>query len=109
VVVTKPGHRYKVYELASEKSFTMTEFAAELARQSGDDLAYVDLAAEDFQALLVSSGVAERAAQSLADYDRAVAAGELIVATGDMQRLLGRPVTELPEAISTALAGFRDI
>jgi NAD(P)H dehydrogenase (quinone) len=57
----------------------------------------------------VSSGVAERAAQSLADYDRAVAAGELIVATGDMQRLLGRPVTELPEAISTALAGFRDI
>ncbi|MET0495957.1 MAG: hypothetical protein ABW000_22745 [Actinoplanes sp.] len=40
----------------------------------------------------------------LADADRGVAAGQADTGTKDLEKLLGRPVTPLADAIRTALA-----
>jgi NAD(P)H dehydrogenase (quinone) len=40
----------------------------------------------------------------VADVDRAIADGELLVETGDLARLIGRPTTTLEEAVAAALA-----
>jgi NAD(P)H dehydrogenase (quinone) len=104
VVLTTAGHEGAVYELASDEAYTLPAFAAELGRQTGTPLPYVDLDVAEFEARLVEGGLAARLAVNLADYDRATAAGEAVVDTGDLRRLVGRPLTELPEAIAHALA-----
>lgn len=104
VVLTTAGHEGAIYELASDTPYTLSAFAAELSRQTGTPLPYVDLDVAELEARLVEAGFAPRLAVNLADYDRATATGEAVVDTGDLRRLVGRPVTELPEAIAHALA-----
>lgn len=104
VVLTTAGHQGAIYELASDEAYTLPEFAAELGRQTGTPLPYVDLDVAQLEARLIEAGLAPRLAANLADYDRATASGEAVVDTGDLHRLVGRAVTELPEAIAHALA-----
>jgi NAD(P)H dehydrogenase (quinone) len=68
---------------------------------------YTDLPLQDYQAFLVRAGLPEPAAASIADLDRAVAAGELYVDTADLEKLLGRPATPLPSAVAEALRDLR--
>ncbi|UXA05353.1 NAD(P)H-binding protein [Mycobacterium sp. SMC-2] len=102
-VLTTDGHDGAVYELASDVPYTLAEFAAELSRQTGEALPYVDLDQETFESRLLDAGLSARIATSLADYERATAAGEAVVDTGDLRRLVGRPLTELAGAIERAL------
>ena len=44
-VLTTPGHVGKVYELAGDQAYTLSELAAEISRQTGKDIPYVDLPA----------------------------------------------------------------
>lgn len=104
VVLTTPGHDGAVYQLASETAYTVTEFAAELSKQTAEPLPYVDLDVDEFQVRLVEAGIEPRLALNLADYDRAIAAGEAADDTGDLRRLVGRPLTEMPAAVAEALA-----
>lgn len=104
VVLTTDGHDGAIYELAGDEPYTLSEFAAELSRQTGDRLPYVDVDVDEFEARLVGAGLQRRLAVNLADYDRAAAAGEALVETGELRRLVGRPLTELSEAIARALA-----
>jgi NAD(P)H dehydrogenase (quinone) len=81
----------------------MSEFAAELSRQTGESIPYVNLSSDDYRASLVSAGWPEAVVTNLADADRAVADGEMLIDTGDLSRLVGRPLTALSEAIAQAL------
>jgi NAD(P)H dehydrogenase (quinone) len=93
----------RVYELGGDEAFTMAEYAATLAEQSGQDVAYVDLPQADYTAALESAGVPAPYAALLADGDRGVAAGELYDASGDLSALIGRPTTPLADAVKAAL------
>lgn len=101
-VLTTDGHEGRVYELGGEP-FTMTELAAEIARQSGKPVTYTDLPAEKYIEVLVSAGVPEGGAAILADSDRAASRGALHVEPNQLESLLGRPVTPLATAIRAAL------
>lgn len=103
VVLTSGGHEGKVYELGGDDPFTLAEFAGELSRQVGETLPYVDLSVDDYRSSLVDAGIDERVATLLADSDRAVAAGEAVIDTGDLRRLVGRPLTTLADAIADSL------
>lgn len=101
--LTTPGQAGAVHELGGDEAFTMTELAAELSRQTGQDITYQNLVVDEYAQLLASFGLPEPVAQTYADGDRAVAAGELFVDTGDLSRLLGRRTTPLSEAIRASL------
>lgn len=103
VVLTSEGHEGRVYELAGDAAFTQTELAAEVSRQTGKAIAYRDVPLAETKARLVGFGLSEEVATVIADIDRAVAAGELHVTTGDLSRLIGRPTTPLSQAIAEAL------
>jgi NAD(P)H dehydrogenase (quinone) len=93
----------KVHELAGDESFTMADYAATLAEQSGQEVAYVDLPQADYAAALVSAGLPAPYAELLADGDRGVAGGDLHDASGALSALIGRPTTPLADAVKAAL------
>ena len=93
-----------VYELAGDQSFTLTQYAAEVARQSGKAIVYKDLPEADFKAALVGAGVPEGFAALLADSDVGAAKGGLEDNGKQLSALIGRPTTTRAEAVKAALA-----
>lgn len=102
-VLTTPGHAGKTYELAGDASYTLAEFAAELSRQSGKPIPYVDLPEAEFKAALVGAGLPEPLAGLLADSDRGASRGGLFDGGRQLGALIGRATTPLSALISAAL------
>ena len=93
-----------IYELAGDQGFTLAEYAAEVARQSGKAIVYKDMPQANFQAALVSVGVPEGFAGLLADSDAGAAKGALEDNGRQLSALIGRPTTSLLDAVKAALA-----
>lgn len=103
-VLVADGQAGKVYELGGDEAFTMADLAAEISAATGKDITYNNLPAADYAGLLTSVGVPEAFAEILADSDLGIARGDLLVSTGDLQRLIGRTTTSLAEAVRSAAA-----
>lgn len=93
----------RIFELAGDEPYTLAQFAAEIARQSGKPIAYQDLPEADFKAALVDAGLPEHFAAVLADSDAGVAKGGLFDDGHQLRALIGRPTTSLAETVSKAL------
>ena len=91
------------YELAGDKPFTMSEFAAELSRQSGKSVSYVNLSPSEYQAALVKTGMPEAIAKLLADIEVSTSKGDLFDDSHQLSKLIGRPTTPLADALRKAL------
>jgi NAD(P)H dehydrogenase (quinone) len=105
-VLTGAATAGAVYELGGEP-FTMTELAAAVSAATGRQVAYTDLPVEQYRQVLVGAGLPEPVAATLADSDRGIAEGELLVHGDDLARLIGRPPTSLRQALDTAAATIR--
>ncbi|WP_350277714.1 NAD(P)H-binding protein [Kribbella sp. HUAS MG21] len=103
VVLTSEGHEKKAYELNGDVAWTLTEYAAELAKQSGMDIGYTNLSPEDHAQVLVGAGLPEPVAQLFVGVDNAIERGLLAGRGSDLTRLIGRPTTPVAESISAAL------
>ncbi|NAS97060.1 NAD(P)-dependent oxidoreductase [Pseudomonas syringae pv. actinidifoliorum] len=95
----------RVYELAGDESYTLTEFAAELSRQAGKTLPYVNLPQAEFEAALIQAGLPDFVARLLADSDAAAAKGALFDDSRQLSKLIGRPATPLSATIAETLQG----
>lgn len=102
-VLTLTGQAGKVYELAGDESYTLAEFAAELSKQAGQSIPYVNLPEADFKAALVGAGLPEPLAGLLADSDIGAANGGLFDDQRQLSHLIGRPTTTLAVLIKAAL------
>ncbi|MFE7548557.1 SDR family oxidoreductase [Streptomyces gardneri] len=104
-VLTGPTeeHLNKAYELSGDTAWSHAEYAAEVAAQSGREIAYNSVPAEAHLAILTGAGVPEPFAAILVDVDRAVEHGALALRTGDLSRLIGRPTTPIAVTIKEAL------
>nr|BFD83298.1 SDR family oxidoreductase [Streptomyces sp. Xyl84] len=104
-VLTGEGHENKTYELGGDEAWGFADFAAELSRQTGQEITYRQVSVADYQGILSGAGLPEPVAAILAGVDASIEKGELVVDSGDLSRLTGRPTTPLAEAISAALKG----
>jgi NAD(P)H dehydrogenase (quinone) len=104
-VLTGEGHENQTYELGGDVAWSFEEYAAELSRQTGKEIGYSPVSVEALTGILVGSGLPEPLAAIFAGVDASIAKGELVVTTGDLSRLTGRPTTPLSEAIAVALKG----
>ncbi|MGI8334503.1 SDR family oxidoreductase [Actinomadura scrupuli] len=105
-VLTGEGHENRAYELSGDVAWALPEYAAELSRQSGKEVGYLDVPAETFKGILVGAGVPEPFADILVDVDVAgISRGLLAGGSGDLSRLIGRPTTPLADTIAAALKG----
>lgn len=93
----------RVYELAGDSAYTLSEFAAEIARQSGKPVAYKNLPEAEYKTALEGFGLPPAFAGLLAESDAKAAAGSLYDDGKELSRLIGRPTTTLAEAVAAAL------
>lgn len=105
-VLTGPldEHLGRAYELSGDVSWSLAEYAAEVARQSGREIVYSRVPAATHLEILVGAGVPQPFAEILVDVDAAIARGALAARGDDLARLIGRPTTPIAETIEDALA-----
>lgn len=103
VVLTTDGHAGKTYELGSDEAFTLPQLAAEISTAAGQPVVYQDLPADEYTKVLVDAGLPEPYAATVADADLGLGRGELLVTSGDLSTLIGRPTTSMPAAVRAAL------
>ncbi|MEW5904942.1 MAG: SDR family oxidoreductase [Pseudomonadota bacterium] len=102
-VLTMEGQAGRVYELAGDTSYTLAEFAAEIAKQAGRAIHYVNLPQADYKQALLGAGLAEPLAALLADSDAGVSKGALFDDGKQLSTLIGRATTPLAEVVKAAL------
>ncbi|NBC36522.1 NAD(P)H-binding protein [Novosphingobium sp. FSY-8] len=93
-----------VHELAGDSAFTMGDFAAEVAAQSGKPVAYVNMTQADYQAQLEGVGLPGFIAAMVADSSFQTSTGALFDDSGALSALIGRPTATYQQAIAAALA-----
>ncbi|MBQ0933534.1 SDR family oxidoreductase [Ideonella sp. 4Y16] len=102
-VLLAPPASGTVLELAGDEAYTLAEFAAELGRQSGRSLPYVNLPQAEFEAALAGAGLPAPLAALLADSDAGAAQGALFDGGRALSALIQRPTTPLAQAMAAAL------
>jgi NAD(P)H dehydrogenase (quinone) len=102
-VLVGEGHEGRVYELGGDESFTLAELADVVAKASGTLVVYQDLPVEEFQKALEGAGLPAPVAALLAGTDVSIRQGALLIETGDLSRLIGRPTATLADAVAAAL------
>jgi len=102
-VLTKSNQAGLVYELAGDESYTLAEFAQEIARQFGKNVAYQNLPEAEFKVALVNAGLPEGIATLLSESDVGASKGGLFDDSRQLNQLIGRPTT--PIATQVKLAG----
>ncbi|MCU6311159.1 SDR family oxidoreductase [Enterobacter cloacae] len=102
-VVSEEGHAGKVYELAGDSAWTLSELAAELSKQSGKPVVYQNMSEADFAAALKSVGLPAGLADMLADSDVGASKGGLFDDSHTLSKLIGRATTSLAESVKTIL------
>lgn len=104
-VLAGDGHEKKAYELNGDANWSLTEYAAELSKQAGKDVAYNNVPAETHLQVLLGAGLPEAFAPILVDVDNAIERGRLAGRGSDLSRLIGRPTTPIADSIAAALKG----
>lgn len=102
-VLTDDRHTGATYELAGDESFTMSELAAEISRQSGRQIPYQDLPEADYAAALREVGVPDSFATAIASWDVCAAEGALSDGSQQLAKLIGRRTTPISDTVSTVL------
>lgn len=103
LVLAEGGHAGQTYELAADDAWTLADLAAEISRQSGRDIPYVDLPEAEYAAALVKAGLPEGLAAAIAGWDAGAAQGALFDDGRALSRLIGRPTTPLADVVRAAL------
>ena len=106
VAALDAGTAGQTYELGGA-GHTLAELAAEVSRQTGRDIPYVDMDEATYRETLLSFGLPAPMAAAVADADaRARDAGALSDDSGALARLIGRPATPLSVSVAAALASL---
>lgn len=104
IVLTDKAHQGRTYELAGDEAWTLAELAAEISRQTGHPLPFVNVPETEFAAILMRAGLPEAMARAVAGFDVAASKGALFDAGRALSALIGRPTTPLSGTVAAALA-----
>jgi NAD(P)H dehydrogenase (quinone) len=102
-VMSEEGHAGKVYELAGDSAWTLSELAAELSKQSGKTVSYQNLSEADFAAALKGVGLPAGLADMLADSDVGASKGGLFDDSHTLSKLIQRPTSPLSVSVKSIL------
>lgn len=93
----------KIYELAGDEAFTLSEFTAELSKQSEKQVSYQNMSEEAYAQALQNAGLPTPFAKVLAQSETGALQGGLFDDSKTLSHLIGRPTTPLRESIKAAL------
>lgn len=104
-VLAGEGEEGRVYELAGDEAYTLSDLAAEVSRQTGREIPYKNLSEAEYAAALAAHGFPAPVAQMYAAFDTGAAAGSLFDDGRELSKLMGRPTTALATVVAAALKG----
>ncbi|MCA6064636.1 SDR family oxidoreductase [Thalassolituus marinus] len=93
----------KVYELAGDDSYTLSEFAGAIAQISAKNVSYNDMSEADFTVALTQAGLPAPLATMFAESDTGASKGGLFDDSHSLSGLIGRPTTPYQEVIAAQL------
>ncbi len=93
----------KVYELAGDESYTLSEFAAEIAAQSGKTVKYQNMPEAAYAKALLQAGLPDGLAILLSESDTGASKDGLFDDSGQLSQLIGRPTTPMAESVGNQL------
>ncbi|QTF10938.1 SDR family oxidoreductase [Brenneria izadpanahii] len=102
-VLTQDNQAGKVYELAGDEPYTLTELAAEISLQSGKTVSYQNLPEAEFRAALVAAGLPPVIADMIADSDVGASKGGLFDDGHQLSQLIGRSTTPLAAVVKSVI------
>lgn len=102
-VLVKDGQAGKVYELAGDNAFTLSEYAAAISKVSGKTVAYQNVPEAEYTKILVGAGLPEGFSAILADSETGASKGGLHSDSKDLSTLIGRSTTSIEVSIKAAL------
>jgi NAD(P)H dehydrogenase (quinone) len=103
-VLTSQGHEGKVYELAGDEAWTLSDLASEISRQTGREIPYRNLPVVEYAAVLAGFGLPEPVARTVAGFDVAASHDALFDDGHQLSGLIGRPTTPLADSVTEALS-----
>ncbi|GGF83616.1 SDR family oxidoreductase [Alteromonas lipolytica] len=103
VLLSSEPQQGKVYELAGDESYTLSELCAIISEESGRDIPYINLPQAEFSAALQKAGLPAPVAEMLADSDAGAANGALFDDSHVLRQLLGHPTTSLRQLVKNSL------
>ena len=103
VLASPEAWESRVLELAGDLSYTLSEFAAEISRQSGQQVGYKDLPEAEYEAALLGAGLPQGLAAVLANSDAGASRGALFDDARQLSRLIGRPTTPMATTVAQTL------
>lgn len=102
-VLIGTGQENKIYELAGDSSYTLSELAAEVSKQAGKPVGYQNLSPQEQKDGMLGFGLPAELADIFVDSDLGAAKGEWDSSANDLHVLIGRPTVSIAEAVATAL------
>ena len=105
VVLTSEGHANKVYELAGDDAYTLTDLAAEVSRQIGKNIPYNNLPEAEYVNILKKMNLPEALALSIVSWDVGASKNDMFDDAHQLSKLIGRPTTPLAKVVADAIAG----
>jgi len=93
-----------IYNLAGDDSWTMRDFAAEVSRQTGKSVEYVDMSEADYAKSLEAAGMPDFIAAVVANSAHATSLGALHNDSRTLSKLTGRPTTPIAQTIAKVLS-----
>lgn len=103
VVLAGPVQDGKVYELAGDETYTLSDLTAEISRQTGKTIPYKNLSEAEYANALKGFGLPEGLAQAIAGWDIGASKNDLFDDGKQLSKLIGRPTTPLSEVVKAAL------
>lgn len=103
VVLAGPVQDGKVYELAGDETYTLSDLTAEISRQTGKTIPYKNLSEAEYANALKGFGLPEGLAQAIAGWDIGASKNDLFDDGKELSKLIGRPTTPLSEVVKEAL------
>ncbi|MCG2623644.1 NAD(P)H-binding protein [Arthrobacter sp. I2-34] len=101
VVLTEEGHKNAVYELGGDAAWTMADLAGMIGDALGRAVTYQDVSADEHRRALQQAGLDEMTIGFLVGLDQNTAENTLLIETGDLSRLIGRPTTPMRETVQS--------
>ena len=102
-VMTLDDQAGKTYELAGDTAYTLAELAAEISKQTGKDIGYVNLPEANYAGALKNAGLPEPLAEMLAESDTGASKGGLFDGSKTLSSLIGRATTPMSDSVTAAL------
>jgi len=103
VILTGASEPDRVYELAGDEAFTLSDVAKVLSEAAGRTVQYRDLPEGEYREALIGAGVPASFAAALAEYSAKAAGGILAERSHMLSGLIERPTETMREAILRAL------